>query len=51
VQWLRELGVEQANTGDEIGFVMARPKGGTNVEDWVIMMTPAQLLALLEVRP
>lgn len=47
VQWLRETTVETANAGEPIGFCMARPKGGTNVDDWVIMMTPAMLLELL----
>ncbi len=48
VQWIRELVAEQANAGADVGFVMARPKGGTNVDDWVVLMTPAQLLELLD---
>ncbi len=48
VQWLRELVAEQANADADVGFVMARPKGGTNVDDWVVMMTPTQLLELLD---
>ncbi len=48
VQWIRELVVEQANAQADVGFVLARPKGGTNVDDWVVMMTPAQLLELLD---
>jgi hypothetical protein len=47
VQWLRETTVETVNAGADIGFCMARPKGGTNVDDWVVMMTPATLLKLL----
>lgn len=47
VQWLRETTVETFNAGADIGFVMARPRGGTDVADWVIMMTPATLLQLL----
>lgn len=46
-QWLRECEVERENADAQVAFVMARPKGGTDVEDWVIMMTPAQLLELL----
>lgn len=48
VQWLRETTVEQANADEPYAFCMARPKGGTDVNDWVIMMTPAQLLQILE---
>ena len=48
VKWLRECETERLNSDATVAFVMARPKGGTNVDDWVIMMTPAQLLALLE---
>jgi hypothetical protein len=48
VQWLREASCETINAHADIGFVMARPKGGTNVEDWVILMTPATLLELLD---
>lgn len=48
LQWLRELGEEQFNTGDDVGYVTARPKGKTNPEDWVILMTPEQLMFLLE---
>lgn len=47
VQWLRETTVETVNARADIGFVMARPKGGTNVEDWVVLMTPATLMQLL----
>lgn len=47
VQWLRETTVETRNARADIGFVMARPKGGTNVDDWAIIMTPATLLKLL----
>lgn len=47
-KWLAECEVERDNAQAELAFVMARPKGGTNVDDWVIMMTPAQLLDLLE---
>lgn len=46
-QWLTECETERHNANAELAFVMARPKGGTNVEDWVIMMTPNQLLDLL----
>ena len=48
VQWLRETTVETGNANADIGFCMARPKGGTNVDDWVVMLTPATLLKLLE---
>ena len=48
VQWLRETMVEKANADEEIGFCMARPKGGTDVNDWVILMTPGQLIDLLD---
>tara|TARA_R110000803_G_scaffold56935_4_gene114565 strand:- start:616 stop:1062 length:447 start_codon:yes stop_codon:yes gene_type:complete len=47
VQWLRETRVEMENSRSAVGFVMARPKGGTNVNDWVIMMHPDTLLSLL----
>ena len=47
VQWLRECEVERENSQADVAFVMARPKGGTDVEDWVIMMTPDQLFRLL----
>jgi len=48
VQWLKETSIETSNAHAELGFVMARPKGGTNVDDWVILMTPATWLTLLE---
>ena len=48
VRWLRETEAERENSGASVAFCMARPKGGTNVDDWVILMTPAQLLDLLE---
>jgi len=47
VQWLRECTVETINADADIGFVMARPKGGTDVNNWAIIMTPATLLQLL----
>lgn len=47
VQWLRETEVERHNSEADVAFCMARPKGGTDVEDWVIMMTPRQLMAFL----
>lgn len=47
VEWLRQLDEEVENAEAQIGFVMARPKGGTDVEDWVIMMTPRQLIEML----
>lgn len=47
VQWLRETTVETVNAEAELGFVMARPKGGVIVDGWVIMMTPATLMQLL----
>jgi hypothetical protein len=47
VRWLRETRAEMNNSRSPIGFVMARPKGGTNVDDWVIMMHPDTLLSLL----
>ena len=47
VQWLRETRAEMENSHSPVGFVMARPKGGTNVDDWVIMMHPDTLLSLL----
>lgn len=47
VQWLRETTIETVNARAGLGFCMARPKGGTNVDDWVILMTPATLLQLL----
>lgn len=47
IQWLRETTVETANARADLGFVMARPKGGVNVDNWAIIMTPATLLQLL----
>jgi hypothetical protein len=47
VQWLRETTVETLNAGADLGFVMARPRGGVNVADWAIIMTPATLMQLL----
>jgi hypothetical protein len=47
VRWLRETREEMKNSRSPIGFVMARPKGGTNVDDWIIMMHPDTLLSLL----
>ena len=47
VKWLRETTAETINAKAEIGICFARPKGGTNVDDWVILMTPATLLQLL----
>lgn len=48
VEWLRQCETERRNDGASIAWVMARPKGKPNVDDWVVMMTPAQLLELLE---
>ena len=48
VRWLRECAAETRNARAEIGFVMARPKGGTDVEDWVVMMSPDTLYRLLD---
>jgi hypothetical protein len=48
VRWLRECSLETLNAKAEIGFVMARPKGGVNVDDWVVMMTPDMLFKLLD---
>lgn len=48
MKWLRELDVEQANTGDTLGYVVARPKGKNDPDDWVILMRPGQLLELLK---
>lgn len=48
VQWLRECSVETQHANAALGFVMARPKGGTNVDDWVIMLTPQTLMLLLD---
>ena len=47
VKWIRQTETERANTHADVAFCMARPKGGTNVDDWIILMTPAQLLDLL----
>lgn len=40
VRWLRELEVEMSNSNSEIGFVMARPKGKPDPDEWVIIMPP-----------
>ena len=48
VQGLRELDAEMVNTGDRHGYVIARPKGKPDPDDWVVMMRPAHLLKLLE---
>ena len=47
VRWLRELRTEMTNARAAIGFVMARPKGGTNVNDWVFIVHGETLLSLL----
>lgn len=47
VQWMRECTVETINARAELGFVMARPKGGVDVNKWAIIMTPATLMQLL----
>jgi hypothetical protein len=47
VQWMRECTAETINARADLGFVMARPKGGTDVANWAIIMTPATLLQLL----
>ncbi len=47
MQWLRELVAEKRNSRAHTAFVMARPKGGTDVWDWPIIITPAQLLEFL----
>ena len=47
VRWMRETATETINARADIGFVMARPNGGTNVADWAIIMTPATLMKLL----
>ena len=47
VRWLRELRIEMTNARAAIGFVMARPKGGTNVDDWVFIVHGDTLLSLL----
>lgn len=35
------------NARAAIGFVMARPKGGTNVDDWAFIVHGDTLLSLL----
>ena len=47
LRWLAELEVEVANAGAEVGFVLARPKGRPAVEDWAVIVTPAQMIELL----
>ena len=46
-QWIRELEVEIENSGAEIGFIMARPKGQPDPDSWVIIMPPWMLSRLL----
>ena len=47
VQWLRECTAETKHANAALGFVMARPKGGVDVNDWVMMLTPQTLIQLL----
>ena len=47
MRWLAELEVEVANAGAEVGFVLARPKGRPNPDDWAVITTPAQIVELL----
>lgn len=45
--WLKELKVETANAGAEVGFVAVRPKGKPNVDDWYGIMPMPELMKLL----
>ena len=46
-RWLRELRTDMTNAHAAIGFVMARPKGGTNVDAWAFIVHGETLLSLL----
>ena len=48
VKWLREAEVERENAHATLTCVLARPKGRPDVDDWVVFMTPAQWILLLE---
>lgn len=47
VEWLRQTEIERMNSMAEVAWCIARPKGKPVVDDWVILMTPAQLMELL----
>jgi len=44
--WMRELAVEQLNSGASVAALWCKRKGKANAADGVIVMTPAQFLAL-----
>lgn len=44
--WMRELAVEQANAGAAVGVLWCKRKGKAGAADGVVVMTPAQFLAL-----
>lgn len=47
VEWLRQLDVEMVNSASDVGYVVARPKGKPDPQDWVIVMRPEMLFQLL----
>jgi hypothetical protein len=49
--WLRELAAEIQNSGADVGFIAARPKGKPDPEDWyAIIPLPALVDLLMEHR-
>lgn len=46
--WLKELECEISNAGGTIGFVVVRPKGKPNVDDWFVLMPLPEHHALME---
>lgn len=45
-KWMREVAAQQANAGAAVGVLWCKRKGKAGAADGVIVMTPAQFLAL-----
>jgi hypothetical protein len=47
-EWVDELAKEMANTGDEVGFVVAKRRGTTNPGDWFCVLPLHVMVGLLK---
>jgi hypothetical protein len=47
-KWLREVEVEKANAGAEVGVVWHKIRGKGDARDWAVTMSGAEFMALLK---
>ena len=46
-KWLKELSEEVKNSKADVGFVVVRPKGKPDVDDWFIVMPHPEFMELM----